>query len=54
VALYAETQLTREEFNEMLAFPLRNYARVRKEFGAEAAFPHIYEKISLLGRKPLN
>ncbi len=53
MALYAETQLSREDFDEMLAFPLRNYDRIRKELGCEDAFPHIYDKISKLGRKPL-
>ncbi len=53
VALYAETQLSREEFDEMLAFPLRNYDKLRKELDCEDAFPHIYEKISRMGRKPL-
>ncbi len=37
----------------MLSFPLRNYDRIRKELKCEDAFPHIYEKISKLGRSPL-
>ena len=31
-------------------FNLRIYERVRKEYDCERAFPHIYEKISKLGR----
>jgi len=54
VALYAETQLTKEHFETMLANPITNYERVRKKYGADLAFPHTYEKISVLGRKPLN
>ena len=48
VALYAETQLTREDFNEML--DLKTYERLRKELGCEKAFPHMYEKVSKIGR----
>ena len=50
VAPYAETQLTLEEFNEMFNFQLENYRKLRKEFDCEKAFPHVYEKISKLGR----
>jgi len=50
VAPYAETQLTFEEFNEMFDFQLKNYHKLRKEFDCEKAFPHVYEKISKLGR----
>ena len=50
VAPYAETQLTFEEFNEMFEFQLRNYHKLRKEYDCEKAFPHVYEKISKLGR----
>ena len=49
-APYAETQLTLEEFNEMFDFQLKNYHKLRKEFDCEKAFPHVYEKISKLGR----
>ena len=51
VALYAETQLTRAEFDKMFEFNLRNYYALRKRFDVEKAFPHVYEKISKLGRK---
>ena len=47
---YAETQLTFEEFNEMFSFSLRIYKQLRKEMECENAFPHVYEKISKLGR----
>ncbi len=50
VAPYAETQLTFEEFNEMFAFNMRNYDKMRKRLNCEKAFPHVYEKISKLGR----
>ena len=50
VALYAETQLTREDFDEMFEFNLRNYVALRKRMRCEKAFPHVYEKISKLGR----
>ena len=49
-APYAETQLTFEEFNEMFEFNLRTYNKLRKELDCEKAFPHVYEKISKLGR----
>ena len=50
VAPYAETQLTLEEYYEMFSFNVRIYEKVRKDLGCEIAFPHIYEKISKLGR----
>ena len=51
VALYAETQLTRDDFDRMFEFNLRNYYNLRKRLGCDEAFPHVYEKISKLGRK---
>ena len=50
VAPYAETQLTFEEFNEMFAHGLKIYDKLRKLNNSEKAFPHVYEKISKLGR----
>ena len=50
VAPYAETQLTFEEFNEMFAHGLKIYNNLRKLNNSEKAFPHVYEKISKLGR----
>jgi len=50
-ALYSETQLTREEFDQMFASLLGVYEKVRKDLKCERAFPHVYEKISKLGRK---
>ena len=47
---YAETQLTFEEFNEMFAYSLKTYDKLRKDLDCEKAFPHVYEKISKLGR----
>jgi hypothetical protein len=34
----------------MFSFNIRIYEKVKKDIGAEKAFPHIYEKISKLGR----
>ena len=49
-APYAETQLTYEEFNEMFEYSLRTYHKLREQLDCEKAFPHVYEKISKLGR----
>lgn len=49
-ALYGETELTKDEFYEMFADARNNYDRVRKKYDCERAFPHVYEKISKLGR----
>ena len=35
----------------MFEFNLRNYYIQRKRFGCEGAFPHVYEKISSMGRR---
>jgi delta24-sterol reductase len=51
VALYAETELSLDDFNEMLSANTDVYNKLRKELNCEAAFPHVYEKISKLGRK---
>jgi len=40
--LYADTFLSREEFEEM--FDLTAYEIVRKKYFAEGAFPHLYDK----------
>jgi len=40
--LYADTFLTREEFEEM--FDTTAYERVRSKYHAEGAFPHLYDK----------
>ena len=50
VALYAETQLTREDFDHMFRFSMKHYETVRKRLNCARAFPHVYEKISKLGR----
>jgi delta24-sterol reductase len=41
--LYADTFMTREEFRQM--FDLSLYDEVRKKYGAEGAFPELYDKI---------
>ena len=50
VALYGETELTKEEFYEMFEDAKNNYDRIRKKYDCEDAFPHVYNKISKLGR----
>ena len=50
-ALYSETQLTREEFDNMFSSLLGAYEKVRKDLQCEKAFPHVYQKVSKLGRK---
>ena len=51
LALYAEVQLTREEFTEWGRDVFRNYEAARKKYECEKAFPHVYDKVSHLGRK---
>lgn len=41
--LYADIFMTREEFEEM--FDLTLYEKVRKKYGAEGSFPHLYDKV---------
>jgi hypothetical protein len=41
--LYADTFMTREEFGQM--FNLDLYEKVRTQYGADTAFPHLYDKI---------
>lgn len=41
--LYADIFMTREEFKEM--FDLTLYEAVRRQYGAEGAFPHLYDKV---------
>ena len=48
-ALYGETELTKEEFYEMFV-DAKNYDLLRKKYDCEEAFPHVYDKISKLGR----
>ncbi|XP_040577304.2 LOW QUALITY PROTEIN: delta(24)-sterol reductase-like [Lepeophtheirus salmonis] len=50
VALYAETQLTYEEFYQMFKNSLDLYYVLRKKYGCEEAFPTVYDKISKIGR----
>ena len=51
-ALYAETQLTEEEYREMFNCQglVDLYERLRRAYKCEDAFPTVYEKISKLGR----
>ncbi|EFA07314.1 delta(24)-sterol reductase [Tribolium castaneum] len=41
--LYADIFMTREEFEEM--FDLTLYEKVRRKYGAEGSFPHLYDKV---------
>lgn len=41
--LYADIFMTRTEFEDM--FDLELYTDMRKKFGAETAFPHLYDKV---------
>lgn len=41
--LYADIFMTRQEFEEM--FDLELYEQVRKNYKAEGAFPHLYDKV---------
>ena len=50
VALYGETELTKEHFYEMFEDARNHYDRLRKKYDCEDAFPHVYNKISRLGR----
>lgn len=51
VALYGETELTKDEFYDMFVDAKNNYDRLRKKYNCENAFPHVYDKISKLGRQ---
>ena len=42
--------LCREEFSEMFGVAQQKYQKLREELNCEKAFPHVYEKISKLGR----
>ena len=42
--------LCREEFSEMFGVAQQKYQKLREELDCEKAFPHVYEKISKLGR----
>ena len=50
VGLYGKTQLTREQFYQMFDPHVTKYDAIRKRYDCEKAFPHVYEKISKLGR----
>ena len=51
VALYGETELTMDDFYKMFNDGMRHYDRLRKKYDCERAFPHVYNKISKLGRQ---
>lgn len=51
VFLYAETDLTKEQFDRMYKTYSNNYEEVRRKYDCERAFPHVYNKISTLGRQ---
>ena len=41
--LYADIFMTRDEFEDM--FDLTLYEQCRKRYGAQGAFPHLYDKV---------
>ena len=54
VGLYADTYLTREQFDAMFHNFSKLYEEVRRSNPLTLkAFPHVYEKISTLGRTNL-
>lgn len=54
VALYAESQLTFEEYKQMFAPHLVFYDKMRKKYHCDGAFCHTYDKISKNGRTSMN
>lgn len=42
--LYADTFMTREEFEQM--FDLTAYEKARQKYNAVGAFPHLHDKVS--------
>ena len=52
VACYGETELTKEQYYKMFGRDfMKHYDRVRKMYGSEIGFPHVYDKISKAGRE---
>ena len=54
VALYAETLLTKGEFEKMFHEYMLYEDEIRKEYGLNGAFPERYEKISRSARGDSN
>ena len=54
VALYAETFLTKPEFNEMFDVSLKYYDELRETYGLVGSFPQSYDKISSVSRDDIN
>ena len=54
MGLYAESYLTREDYAKMFRIFNVPYENMRKRYNCEKAFPHVYEKISKLGRMTVN
>ena len=50
VGLYADTNLSRDQFDTMFKTYSGGYEEARRKYGCEGAFPHVYEKISKIGR----
>lgn len=50
VFLYAETALTKVEFARMFYTYNTIYEEVRSKYNCQEAFPHVYDKISTVGR----
>ncbi|XP_059096258.1 delta(24)-sterol reductase-like [Tigriopus californicus] len=51
VFLYAETDLSREQFDKMYKTYSYKYEEVRRKYECERAFPHVFNKISKVGRQ---
>jgi len=48
-ALYADTHMTRDEFEKM--FDMQLYNKMRKKYDCEKAFPYVYDKVSRQARE---
>jgi delta24-sterol reductase len=48
---YADVYMTREEFLQMFELMNDYYSTIRKKYGAEDAFPDVYDKISYQARR---
>ncbi len=51
VGLYAETAISKTEFLSMFRSYNKDYDVIRRKYGSDKAFPHVYDKISTVGRK---
>lgn len=54
VMLYADTHLSKEDVAKCFKKTMHNYDEMRKKYGCEKAFLHVYDKVSLAGRDDPN